>query len=129
MMPLGRCVLALAMLFPTHLATAASRIDSAVGYLWQAELTGPTQKCKIPSRIRFAAADAIITGEIKIGRKLYFPKGRLEDNRNVVISLIRFYGDEEPLLSLNAMADGTWNGRWTTLDKGCAGKVRVVPRR
>jgi hypothetical protein len=121
-------ILIATMLLSANLALAATQDESTIGYLWQAELAGPTQKCRVPARILFVVADAIVGGKIKYGKTTYVPKGRVEDNRDAVLSLIRFYDDPKPLVSLTAKADGTWNGIWTSQKKGCTGKARLLPR-
>jgi hypothetical protein len=116
-------------LFPIHTACGATQEGAEIGYLWQAELNGPTQRCNVPKQIKFVVADAIIGGEIRFGKIAYFPRGRLEDTKDVEFSLIRFYDDKRPLITVSAKADGAWNGMWTSRAKGCAGKARVLPRR
>jgi hypothetical protein len=123
-----RCVLMFASVFPIHSSYAAAQDNADIAYLWQAELRGPTQKCNVPQRVKFVVADAIISGKIQFGKTTYVPNGRLEDSRAIELSLIRFYDDKRPLVTLIANADGTWNGTWTSRKKGCTGKVRVTPR-
>jgi hypothetical protein len=100
------------------------------GYLWRAELDGPTQRCKVPPRILFVMADAIIGGKIKFGGVTYYPNGRIETESRMEtsFSLIRFSGDKRPLVTITAIADGNWNGTWTARGAGCSGKARVVSR-
>lgn len=124
----SKFVIALAVLCAAQATGAAAKNETSVGYFWLAELAGPTQKCRVPNRIRFVVADAIIGGGIKFAQKAYFPKGRFEDSFDVELSLVRFYGDPRPLVSLAAKANGTWNGKWTSQKKNCTGKVRVKPR-
>jgi hypothetical protein len=120
--------LVFAAVLPAHWAFGAKLVNPDIGYLWRAELNGPTQKCNVPQQIKFVLADAIVNGQIQFEKTTYFPKGRLEDSRAMELSLIRFYNDKKPLVTLTAKADGTWNGTWTSSKKGCTGKVRVVPR-
>jgi hypothetical protein len=123
-----KLVLLSVALLPVHNVIGVAQENADIAYLWQAELMGPTQKCDIPKRIKSVVADAIIKGKISLGNKIYFPQGRLEDSRDMELSLIRFYDDKTPLLTLSAKADGTWNGIWTAKGKDCTGKVRVLPR-
>jgi hypothetical protein len=118
----------LAVLFPIPSSNSATAEDADIAYLWQAELMGPTQKCNVPKRIKFTVADAIIKGKIQLGKTTYFPQGRLEDSLDMELSLIRFYGDKRPLVTLAAKADGRWNGIWTSQKNECGGNVRVSPR-
>jgi hypothetical protein len=103
----GKYLLVFASLLPIHCAFAETPEISDVGYLWQAELIGPTQKCNVPRRIRFVVADAIVDGKIEFGKTTYFPQGRLEDSRAIELSLIPFHDDKRPLVTLIARADGT----------------------
>jgi hypothetical protein len=121
-------VLVFSVLLPIHGSTGAASKDADIAYLWQAELIGPTEKCNVPKQIKFTVADAIIKGKIQLGKTTYFPQGRLEDSRDMELSLIRFYHDKRPLVTLAAKADGTWNGIWKSQKKNCTGKARVMPR-
>ncbi len=112
----------------THVAHVATNNTSPIGYKWSVDLKGPTEKCKVPKRINFVVSDAIIGGEIMFAGVTYFPQGRFEDSRQVELSLVRFYGDKKPLLSLTTSADGNWNGTWTSQKQGCSGQLRVLPR-
>jgi hypothetical protein len=95
---------------------------------WRAELGGPAKRCNVPQRILFVSGDAIISGEITFRNKKYYPRGRLEDTFEADLALVRRYGDPNPLVSIKAKADGTWNGKWAAAGKDCAGPVRIVPR-
>jgi hypothetical protein len=109
-------------------ASVATAMEA--GYGWRAELDGPTQRCKVPPRILFVMADAIIGGKIKFGGVTYYPNGRIETESRMEtsFSLIRFSGDKRPLVTITAIADGNWNGTWTARGAGCSGKARVVSR-
>jgi hypothetical protein len=121
-------ILLIAVLTGLTIAPAAAENEARDSYRWRAELSGPTQKCGVPAKIPFVAADAIITGRIVFRGRTYYTYGRLEDTSDMEMSLIRFHDDAHPLLTLTALANGTWNGGWTSKQKGCGGKVRVMPR-
>jgi hypothetical protein len=121
-------ILIIATFLPIQVAYGETLKTADSGYFWQAELSGPTRKCNVPSKVKFVVADAIISGKVNFRQNTYFPKGRLEDNKAVELSLIRFYGDQKPLLELTATADGSWTGTWTSREERCAGKARVLPR-
>ncbi len=129
---LCRCAIFLTLMGMVAKASAEEPVnvygDPQIAYKWQAELAGPTRKCHVPSRIFFVVGDAIINGKITFEGMNYFPKGRFENSFAVALSLVRFYGDPRPLVSVEAQGDATWSGTWMSNRKGCSGKARISER-
>lgn len=121
------------MTFAALLALAtcfAMRVQAAesLPYKWRAELDGPMRACRVPARILFVVADAIIAGKVSFGGKVYFPRGRIEDSLATELKLVRFYDDPRPLVKLTGVANGKWNGVWTSPRPGCSGRARIAAR-
>jgi hypothetical protein len=95
---------------------------------WRVELAGPTERCRVPRQFLFVVGDAIIDGKIRFLGKTYVPNGRIEDNLEADVELIRFYQDPKPLVTVKGKADGLWTSKWTSLRKNCSGVARFVAR-
>jgi hypothetical protein len=115
--------LGLATSFATDAGSAAD-----VGYLWQVELIGDTARCKVPNRIKFVVADAIISGAVRFRGNAYYPKGRIDDNFEAEFALVRRADDQKPLVTISGTAMVGGKATWTGQLKGCAGVARFMQR-
>ena len=122
--------LRLPVLLGVFLVWASIATAMEAGHGWRADLDGPTKRCKVPQHILFVEGDAIISGKINFGGVTYYAKGRIEiaGGMETSLSLIRFHDDKKPLVTINAIADGTWNGTWTARNAGCSGEARIANR-
>jgi len=110
-----------------HSASAQNTaLRSTPGYRWRVELFGPTERCRVPARIPFSVADAIIGGRVLFNGRVYWPRGRMEDDGRIALTLIRTSVDRRPLVHVEGAAGGP--GRWSAALPGCAGAARIMPR-